>query len=116
MKASRLNGIFGRTVGEILGAELGATLDDGAELGVSLGILPGSSGEFDRVVWLDVVSSLLGLKSCNIRPMKSVLSMPNKGSSIGHELLHTTHGFQYTLTVSPLLLSVNSWVQFNILR
>ena len=75
----RLNGILGRTVGELLGALLDTTLYDGPELGILLGEVSGSS---------------VGIKSCNIRPMKSVLSMPNNGSSIGHEPLHTTHGIQ----------------------
>jgi len=67
MNSERLMGTFGRTVGALLGNSVGCKLDVGLVLGVGVAVeLPnselsdGSEDEFEGVVWLDMVISLLG--------------------------------------------------------
>ena len=90
--ALRLTGTLGRAVGALVGASLGAVLEDGDVVWISFFTLIGCSKLSND--W-EGGDTWLGSKSCSIRDMKSVLSMPNKGSSIGHELLHVNQGFQY---------------------
>lgn len=106
-----LTGTLGRTVGALLGDTLGSELDDGAVVGIPLtDTYSGNSEMFGRVIWLDMVPLVVGSKSCNILAMKSGVSTPNRGSSIGQVVLHVTYGIQY-VSIIPLpsgLYSENS--------
>lgn len=85
-KSSRLMGVLGRPVGALVGALVGASLC--SVLGSTDGVVVGAA------VGLEVSGTGFNIHATVSEPTMSGSmiygSIPNKGSSTGHELLHAT--------------------------